>query len=222
MSGRAILDTDGDAVTLRGVNKMSVFDDEDPNGTGYFPAIAATGANTVRIVWAIEDENGPTTVSQLDALITNCRNNKMLPMIELHDATGDLSKVPAMVDYWVRDDVRAAIFKHSAHLLLNIANDAGACETTAQQWVNTYTTAVQRLRNASIRVPLVIDAPDFGKNLPLITPVANQLLAVDPNLIFSVHPYWGISAGADAGFIETQFTAADNAGFALVIGEFSR
>ncbi len=133
VSGRAILDTDGGAVTLRGVNKMSVFDDEDPNGTGYFPAIAATSANMVRIVWAIEDENGPTTVSQLDALITNCRNNKMLPMLELHDATGDLSKVPAMVDYWVRDDVRAAIFKHSAHLLLNIANDAGACETTAQQ-----------------------------------------------------------------------------------------
>jgi mannan endo-1,4-beta-mannosidase len=81
---------------------------------------------------------------------------------------------------------------------------------------------VQRLRNASIRFPLVIDAPDFGKNLPLFTPVANQLLAMDPNLIFSVHPYWGISAGADAGFIDTQFTAADNAGYALVIGEFSR
>ena len=30
-----------------------------------------------------------------------------------------------MVNYWVRDDVRDVIFKHSANLLLNIANEAG-------------------------------------------------------------------------------------------------
>ena len=221
VSGRNVLDTDGDAVTLRGVNKMSVFDDDDPNGTGYFPQIAASGANTVRIVWAIKDDAGPTTVSQLDNLITNCRNNKMLPMIELHDATGDLSKVPQMVDYWVRDDVREVIFKHSAHLLLNIANEAGDGDVTTQQWVDTYTTAVRRLRSANIRVPIVIDAPDFGKNLTVITQGASQLLAVDSNLIFSFHPYWPQFGGADANFIETHFEAARQAGMALVLGELS-
>jgi mannan endo-1,4-beta-mannosidase len=221
VSGRNVLDTDGDPVILRGVNKMSVFDDDDPNGTGYFPQIALSGANTVRIVWAIKDDNGLTSVSQLDALITNCRNNKMLPMIELHDATGNLGMVPQLVDYWVRDDVREVIFKHSAHLLLNIANEAGDDTVTAQQWVNTYTTAIKRLRAASIRVPLVIDAPDFGKNLPLITPVANQLLAVDPNLIFSVHPYWPMNNGATPQFIEDTLEAARVAGFALVLGELS-
>ena len=53
VSGQSVLDTDGDPVTLRGVNKMSVFDDDDPDWYNYFPAIAHTGANTVRIVWAI-------------------------------------------------------------------------------------------------------------------------------------------------------------------------
>lgn len=222
VSGNKILDTDGDEVKLRGVNKMSVFDDEDPRGNAYFPQIAMSKSNTVRIVWAINDDNGPTDVNDLDALITNCRNNKMLPMIELHDATGDLGKVPQLVDYWVRNDVRAVIFKHSANLLLNIANEAGDDGVTTQQWVNTYTSAVQRLRNAGIRVPLVIDAPDFGKNLEIIVAGANQLLAVDPNLIFSVHPYWPKNDGGGAGFIETQFEAARLKGFALIIGEFSR
>ncbi|MFT4037982.1 MAG: cellulase family glycosylhydrolase [Thermomicrobiales bacterium] len=222
VSGPNILDTDGDPITIRGVNKMSVFDDDDFTGTNYFPAIKASGANSVRIVWAINDDVGPTTVSQLDSLITNCRANNLLPMIELHDATGNLPMVPQLVDYWVRDDVRTVIFKHSAYLLLNIANEAGDDTVTAQQWVSTYTDAVKRLRAAQIRVPLVIDAPDFGKNLQLITPVANQLLAVDSQLIFSVHPYWGIDAGANATFIENQFTAADNANFALVLGEFSK
>ncbi|MCA9876317.1 MAG: cellulase family glycosylhydrolase [Thermomicrobiales bacterium] len=222
VSGRNILDTDGDPVQLRGVNKMSVFDDDDPRGNSYFPQIAMSKSNTVRIVWAINDDNGPTSVSDLDALITNCRNNKMLPMIELHDATGNLGKVPELVDYWVRNDVREVIFKHSANLLVNIANEAGDDQVTTQQWVNTYTTAVQRMRAAGIRVPLVIDAPDFGKNLERVVAGANQLLAVDSNLIFSVHPYWPKNDGGGASFIENQFTAAFNKGFALIIGEFSQ
>jgi mannan endo-1,4-beta-mannosidase len=177
----------------------------------------------VRIVWAIRDENGPTTVSQLDNLITNCRNNKMLPMIELHDATGKLELVPQMVDYWVRNDVREVIFKHSAHLLLNIANEAGDDGVTTPQWVNTYTTAVQRLRAAGIRVPIVIDAPDFGKNLTVIIQGANQLLAVDPNLIFSFHPYWPQLGpfAASTQFIEDNFELARQGGMALVLGELS-
>jgi mannan endo-1,4-beta-mannosidase len=50
VSGRDILDPAGNAVLLPVVNKMSVFDDEDPTGTISFPEIAKTGANTVRIV----------------------------------------------------------------------------------------------------------------------------------------------------------------------------
>ena len=51
--------TTGNPVLLRGVNKMSVFDDEDPTGAIAFPEIRKTGANTVRIVWAMATDAQP-------------------------------------------------------------------------------------------------------------------------------------------------------------------
>jgi mannan endo-1,4-beta-mannosidase len=222
VNGNQILDTDGDPINLRGVNKMSVFDDEDPRGEGYFPEIAKSGSNTVRIVWAIEDEHGPTSVNDLDVLIANCRDNKMLPMIELHDATGDLGMLPRLANYWTRDDVLKVIFKHSAHLLVNIGNEVGDDDVDANAWVAAYTPVIRKMRKAGIRTPLVIDAPAFGKSLEVIVAGAGELLDIDSNLIFSVHPYWPKNDGATPAFIEDQFTAAQNAGIALVLGEFSQ
>lgn len=222
VSGRKILDTGGDEVALRGVNKMSVFDDDDPRGNNYFPQIALSKSNTVRIVWAIEDDNGATNVNDLAALIANCQANKMLPMIELHDATGDLSKLPQLANYWTRNDVLQVIFNAGGNLLINIANECGDDTVNANQWVSAYTSVIRQMRDAGIRTPLVIDAPDFGKNLEVIVAGANDLLNVDSNLIFSVHPYWPKNGGGDATFIENQFTAAFNKGFALIIGEFSQ
>ena len=222
VSGRKILDTGGDEVALRGVNKMAVFDDDDPRGNNFFPQIALSKSNTVRIVWAIEDDQGTTNVNDLAALIANCQANKMLPMIELHDATGDLSLLPKLVNYWTRNDVLKVIFDAGGNLLINIANECGDDTVTTNQWVSAYTSAIRQMRNAGIRTPLVIDAPDFGKNLELVVAGANSLLDVDPNLIFSVHPYWPKNDGGGATFIEQQFTAAFNKGFALIIGEFSK
>lgn len=222
VSGRSILDTGGNPVALRGVNKMAVFDDGDPRGNAYFPEIAKSKSNTVRIVWAIEDDNGPTNVQDLAALIANCQASKLLPMIELHDATGDLSKLPRLGNYWTRNDVLQVIFNAGGTLLINIGNEVGDDTVTTNQWVSAYTPVIRRMRNAGIRTPLVIDAPDFGKNLEVVTAGANTLLSVDPNLIFSVHPYWPKNDGGDATFIENQFDAAFAATIALVIGEFSQ
>ncbi len=224
VSGRSILDTGGDPVDLRGVNKMSVFDDDDPRGNNYFPQIALSKSNTVRIVWAINDDNGATNVNDLAALIANCQANKMLPMIELHDATGDLSQLPKLGNYWVRNEVLQVIFNAGGNLLINIANECGDDGVSTNQWVNAYTPVIRQMRNAGIRTPLVIDAPDFGKNLEVIVDGAGSLLDVDSNLIFSVHPYWSKNDDppANAAFIEAQFDAAFDANIALIIGEFSQ
>lgn len=78
------------------------------------------------------------------------------------------------------------------------------------------------MRAAGITAPLVIDAPDWGKNLGVIVQGAGDLLAIDPNLIFSVHTYWPKNTWGHAGYIATQFDAAHAAGMALIVGEFSR
>ena len=225
MNGRNILNVAGNPVLLRGVNNMSVFDEEDPNGAVDFPEIAKTGANTVRIVWAmVNDRDQTTDPAVMNTLIQNARNAGLVPMIELHDATGDLSKLPQLTAYWTRNDVVNVINTHSQYVLLNIGNEVGDDNVDAPQFISAYTTSIQAIRAAGIKVPLVIDAPDFGKKLEVLNAAAAQLLAADPlhNLIFSVHTYWGITDGATPAFIKQQFEAAVALNYPLIIGEFSK
>lgn len=227
VSGRSIRDAAGKQVVLRGVNKMSVYDEEDPKGAISFPEIRKTGANTVRIVWGITQDttpNGPKTdPAVLDALITNAKSNGLVPMVELHDATGKWSLLDKLVDYWIQPRVVDIIRKHGQYLLVNIGNEVGDDSVTDAQFTAGYTSAVQRMRGAGIRTPLVIDAQDFGKNLEILNRTAAGLLAADPdrNLIFSVHTYWGIADGATPQFIRSQFEAAVAANYPLIVGEFS-
>ena len=58
-------------------------------GEKSFPEIAKTRANRVRIMWMKRGGGG----KQLDTISGNCIKNKMLPIIELHDATGQWNKL---------------------------------------------------------------------------------------------------------------------------------
>jgi mannan endo-1,4-beta-mannosidase len=223
VSGREIRAPAGNSVLLRGVNKMSVFDDDDPQGTISFPEIAKTGANTVRIVWAIEDDQGKTDPNDLQALIDNAIAAGLLPMIELHDATGNWGRLDDLVAYWTRPQIVDIITARQNALLVNIGNEVGDFEIGAGQFRDGYRQAVQALRCAGIHTPLVIDAPDFGKNLDILNATAAALLEADPehNLIFSVHLYWGIKDGADAQFIRDKLDEAVALSYPLIVGEFS-
>ncbi|MBF0443256.1 MAG: hypothetical protein HQK54_15210, partial [Oligoflexales bacterium] len=69
--GRFLYDSCGEKVILRGYNHMTCWTDWEGtprDGLPVFSEMAKTGANVVRIVW-INKEG--TTVSQLDAAITN-------------------------------------------------------------------------------------------------------------------------------------------------------
>lgn len=219
VQGRFLYDKCGEKTILRGVNEMSVWAGADPTGTIYMPEIRKTGANCVRIVW-----NTGSSLTTLDQIIQNCINNKMIPMIEMHDATGDWSKMPTVINYWTRTDVVALIKKHEQYLLVNIANEAGDGSETDAIFTQTYTDAVQRMRTAGIHTPLVIDANEWGKNLTTLNNTAANILNgdVDKNLIFSVHLYWPKFGGATSAFITTELQKAVNAGYCLIVGEFSK
>jgi mannan endo-1,4-beta-mannosidase len=224
IQGRNLYDQLGNKVILRGVNKMSIWDGQDPTGRISFPEIRKTGANTVRIVWAITTQQGTTDINVLDQLINNAINNQLIPMIELHDATGEWNRLQTLVDYWVQPNVVNLIQKYQQYLLVNIANEAGNDQVNEAQFIDGYTTAIQSMRTAGIRTPLVIDAPDWGKNLGILDATASTLLKADPdnNLLFSVHLYWGISNGADANFVRSQLQKSVNLGYPLIVGEFSK
>ena len=226
--GRDLYDRRGARVILRGVNKMSVWDLDDPFGLVSFPEIKQTGANTVRIVWAITsnlEPGGPaTSMARLNPLITNAKANHLIPMIELHDATGDWSRLNELVNYWTQPAVVSILRKHQAYLLVNIGNEVGNDAVSPADFVAGYTDAVRRLRAAGIHTPLVIDAPDWGKDLGMLNNTAAALLTADPegNLMFSVHLYWPLSDGADADSIQTRLQHAHGLWYPLIVGEFSK
>ena len=145
-------------------------------------------------------------------------------MIELHDATGDWKRLQKLVDYWVQPKVVSLIQKHQAYLLVNIGNEVGDDAVKESQFTAGYKNAVKRMREAGIHTPLVIDASDWGKDLDILNATADKLIQADTdkNLIFSVHLYWPISAGADADFIQSKLHAAVAQSYPLIVGEFSK
>src|SRR5262249_10797113 len=156
-----------------------VFDPNDQDGAISFPQIRAAGGNTVRIVWMTATEFFVPTANDLDVILGNATANHLIPMIELHDATGNLWGVPALVDYWTRPDIVAVLKKHERFLLVNIANEAGAWDTTVQDFTDVYRDAITRMRAAGIHAPLVIDAPDSGKNIDALLDASATLQNAD-------------------------------------------
>jgi mannan endo-1,4-beta-mannosidase len=228
VSGSSIIDTKGYPALFRGVNKMSVWDLEDPKGTISFPEIRKTGANSVRIVWAITTDTFPngTDPSILDALITNAKANHLVPMIELHDGTGNWSRLNDLVAYWTQQAIVKIIKKHRKYLLVNIGNEVGDYSVTDTEFITGYTSIVKAMRSAGIHTPLVIDAPDWGKNLAVLNNTAATLLSADPdqNLIFSVHLYWDKADAKepnDPHNIAEQLKKAKGLNYPLIVGEVS-
>ena len=193
VQGRHLYDRCGERVVLRGINEMVIWTAREGETFG---EIARTGANTVRIVWTVADHPGE---ARLDRVLRRALDARLIPIIELHDATGKLDKVPELVDFWTRPAVVEVLKRHQASLLLNIANEAGGTGVRAQEFADVYRPAVARLRRAGLVMPLIIDAPDWGKDIDVLQEVAPSLIADDPehDLLFSVHMWWVKSASSD-------------------------
>jgi len=186
VKGRFLYTAAGEKVILRGVNEMMIWS-KNPTGEDIFPEISRSGANSARLVWTIE--GNPIN---LEILIQNCLQNKMIPIIELHDATGDWSKLPQVINYWLREDVKKVIKKYEKWAIVNIANEVGQTNTPDSLFVANYKNAITKLRNSGYLVPLMIDASDWGKDEKMISRNWRGLLRHDPlsNIMFSVHTYW--------------------------------
>jgi mannan endo-1,4-beta-mannosidase len=214
VSGRHLYDRCGEKVVLRGVNEMIVWSpgkDGDPE----FAQIAKTGANTVRIVW-----NSEGTASQLDTAISNAVSAQLIPMIEHHAATGDLSLIPTVVDYWTSAEVVEVLKKHEAYLLLNIANEAGASDSQ-DDFESTYKSAIDRIRATGVKMPLIIDGTQWGQNIDMLQAAGPGLIEYDPehNLMFSVHMWWNDPSGTR---VTSELQESVDMNLPLIVGEFAQ
>ncbi|MBN2350218.1 MAG: cellulase family glycosylhydrolase [Bacteroidales bacterium] len=214
--GRHLYDKCGERVILRGVANPNIWFEK--SGIPRYAEIKQTGANVVRIVWQTWG-----TAAELDVAISNCIAEDMIPMIELHDATGDWSKLQLCVDYWVREDIVDVIQKHEEYLLLNIANECGN-NVSSTSFLNGYTAVVQQMRDSSIHVPLVIDASGWGQNINILQSQGPTLIENDPdhNLLFSVHMWWPPMYGYTESDIVDEIAQSVAMGLPLIVGEFSQ
>jgi len=215
VNGRFLHDRCGEKVVLRGVNEMIVWSN-GKDGEPEFAEIAKTGANAVRIVWLIEEP-----AAGLDQAIQNALAQKLIPIVELHNATGDLSKLPDLVNYWTKPDVVAAIKKHEQELLVNIGNEVGDNMVSKDQFETGYKSAITAMRGAGIRTPLVIDGSSWGQDIDMLQATGPALIAHDPdhNVLLSVHMWW---TDGNATKITNELNESVQMNLPLIVGEFAQ
>jgi len=212
--GTQLIDATGQTFIIKGINNPHAWFGE----RAYLALddIAATRANTVRIVW-----NTRGKAKKLKRIIQRCIELKMIPMVELHDVTGNASgeRLVDMARHYVSKEIKPILKNYERYLLINIANEWGSHDVTSQHWLDSYTAAIAVLREAGIKTTLVVDAPGWGQNIKPVLEEGQRLIQNDPlhNILFSVHMYGSWNNAQD---ITKQMEAAKEKQLPLIVGEF--
>ncbi|AEG02581.1 cellulase family glycosylhydrolase [Methylomonas methanica] len=224
-SGSALLDPCGVPFVVRGVNAGIAFPVD--NNADSLEQITRTGANAVRLTfrWRINRSN-PDLVNNA---LQKAAENHLLAIPSIWDASGDMNKLDFAVNFWTQPEMVAVLRRYEDNLLLNIGNEIGGGDVSFEEFTARYAQAVQKIRDAGLHMPLVVDAAAWGRGENYLLENANALIESDPdhNLLFSWHP-WDQSAAPDdaiANQLKQRFKATVDAAAAnnipLLVGEFS-
>jgi mannan endo-1,4-beta-mannosidase len=224
ISSGKLYDPNGNKFIIRGVNDPFLWYN-GTSGKAYtsLAAIAAAGANAVRIVWSVDRGTYPAaTASMLETIIKRCIALNMIVIPEVHDVTGsdDADKLKNMAEYWVTNDIKVILEKYKSYVLVNIANEWSDSSITDATWYSAYKEAIDVMRDGGITNTLVVDSANYASRSSAILSYGQQLLNDDSlkNLIFSIHMYgdeWNTSSN-----IGTKLKAITDAKIPVMIGEF--
>ncbi|HEY8957001.1 cellulase family glycosylhydrolase [Chitinophaga sp.] len=248
VSGKNLVLAGGQSFVLRGINYPIIDEGLPTLGTPArykfkIDEAAKTGANAIRIQWYTNgthfmDDPEEGTPGTVDGLLNNgtlsdiigyCYEKGMIPILVIQNTvcSNDWNYFNNVaIAWWQKPAVIDLINKHKKYLIANIACEFGdvewAADPVAAQGIfkNNYIQAVQKLRNAGITIPLMIDAPDCGRSSSALARVAKDILNADPrkNIIFSAHTYWTDYANTAAA-VKTKLDEINNTGTCFVFGE---
>ncbi|MCU0431639.1 MAG: Ig-like domain-containing protein [Cytophagaceae bacterium] len=227
VSGNRLLDANGNNFVMKGINVPLAWYINDVNNN--IAAIKTrTGSNCLRIVVTT---NTPDNAWQ--TCVQRCIDNDIIPMVELHDVTGNNSpsELNRMAQFWASKASYLTRPEIARYILINIANEwsdwnmgANATGTLSRDtWKNAWITAVRTVRNAGIRTTLVVDAPAYGQDNrgQAMLWYARDVQAADPerNCLFSVHMYceWSVTGNSS---VTSLLPAIRNSGIPIIVGEF--
>lgn len=217
VSGSVLYDSTGKPFKIRGINHgHSWFKNDSATA---MKAIAATGANTVRIVLSNGQQYTKDDANAVSNLLSLANQNKLIAILEVHDATGSdsTSALDNAVNYWI--EMKNVLAGKEDRVLINIANEwYGTWDSNG--WANGYKSAIPKLRNAGIKHTLIVDAAGWGQYPQSIVDKGNEVFNSDSlrNTIFSIHMYE--YAGGNAAMVKSNIDQVLNKGLAVIIGEF--
>ncbi|PPU08142.1 glycoside hydrolase family 5 protein [Xanthomonas arboricola] len=221
VSGAQLRESNGNTVVLRGVNLPHAWYASRTDAA--LAAIAATGANSVRVVLSSGYRWNRTPEADVVRIIARCKSLGLIAVLEVHDTTGygedgAAAGLPQATAYWT--SIRKALIGNEDHVIINIGNEPFGNQLSASEWVNGHATAIAALRKPGLTHALMVDGPNWGQDWTFyMRDNAAALLARDSrrNLIFSVHMYEVF--GSDAT-VNNYLRAFRDKKLALVIGEF--
>lgn len=236
VSGNKIMDPCREQFVPRGIN-YPVLDDWDfpanmNNGNEQSAEIMKANPNIVRITW-YADYGQPTrpayTLADLDSIISRFSRQGIVSVVTLMDGTCKPDYVifsNRIAPWWVQPQVVALLQKHQGMVIANIANElgwvnwAGNQNAAFQTYKDTYKDMIKAMRDAGIKVPIMIDAPDCGTSIDRIIAAGSEFLNHDQlkNIIGSAHAYWGLDDSATvAGKVQT----IANSTIPIILGEIA-
>ena len=139
----------------------------------------------------------------------------------------DINQVSEVVDYWTRPDVVQVFNEHRRWLILNIANEAGTTGVNGpnqafdREFSRVYRDAIRDIRATGLRIPLVIDAANFGTDRFGLWNTWEGLRDSDPesNLLFSMHTYFGGSMSDREFILNLVVNEARDMNIPMIFGE---
>jgi mannan endo-1,4-beta-mannosidase len=223
VSGTKVIDPKGNNFIFRGINHAHTwYPDKTPKA---LTDIAATGANSVRVVLANGGQWTRTPGADVASIISQCKAAKLVCVLEVHDSTGfgessAATNISNAANYWVSSDIKNAIIGQEDYVIVNIANEPYGNNTSAATYTNETSAAIKTLRNAGLTHLIMVDAPAWGQDWQnIMRDNAATIFAADSlsNTLFSVHMY---EVYNNATTIQNYLTSFQAKGFALIVGEF--
>jgi mannan endo-1,4-beta-mannosidase len=221
VSGTRILDANGNTFLMRGVNHAHTWYASQTSKS--LADIKALGANTVRVVLASGQRWTANSASDVSNVITQCKANRLICVLEVHDTTGygeqsGAATLAQAVDYWI--SVKSALTGQENFVILNIGNEPYGNGTASTNWTADTKSAISRLRAAGFQHQIMVDAPNWGQDWQFIMrDNAASVFASDPsrNTVFSIHMYGVFDTAAEINDYLGRFQSA---GLPIVVGEF--
>ncbi|MEU6349761.1 cellulase family glycosylhydrolase [Streptomyces sp. NPDC047072] len=219
ISNGRLLEGNGNDFVMRGVNHAHTW---YPNELGSLADIKAQGANTVRVVLADGHRWTANSASDVANVIAQCKANKLICVLEVHDTTGYGEDTAAgtldqAADYWI--GLKDVLAGQENYIVINIGNEPWG-NTSPEGWTAPTIAAIQKLRAAGFQHTIMVDAPNWGQDWQQVMRTnAQSVYNADTtgNLIFSIHMYSVFDTAAE---ITDYLNAFVSAKLPILIGEF--